>query len=148
MLSPLPSSSRLECNFQMSKKRKDWSVSGDSTINNPFAALAGIKADLAPGDDIDAVVDEPTGGATSTYSLNTKLVVSRERKGRGGKTATVIKGFAADTDLVALSAVLRKALGTSGNVEDNAIVLGGDIVPRVVAWLESNGAKRVVVSGG
>lgn len=126
----------------MSKKRKDYSVSGDSAPGNPFAALAGLKPDLPEGPpETSSAIESPNPPST----LGKKLVVSRERKGRGGKTATVIRGFDASVNLADLSASMRKSLGTSGAVEGDAIVLGGDICQRAADWLEKNGATKVVI---
>lgn len=75
-----------------------------------------------------------------------KLVVRREKKGRGGKTATVVSGLglrAADLERVART--LRRALGCGATVEDADVVLQGDMTRRVQAWLTARGARQVVI---
>ncbi len=74
-----------------------------------------------------------------------KLVVSREKKGRGGKTVTVVSGLGPLADGTALT--LKKFLGCGATLEEDVIVLQGDQVQRTAAWLESQGARRVSRSG-
>ncbi|MEO8133295.1 MAG: translation initiation factor Sui1 [Betaproteobacteria bacterium] len=66
--------------------------------------------------------------------------VSRESKGRGGKTVTVIKGL--DLDVAALTDLgkrLKAACGTGGTVKDGAIELQGDHCDRVIEDLKARG---------
>jgi len=75
-----------------------------------------------------------------------KIVVRRERKGRGGKTVTIVSGIErSPAELERIAKAMRKALGCGSVVEGAAIVLQGDIVPRVQAWLQSHGAARIVL---
>jgi translation initiation factor 1 len=73
-------------------------------------------------------------------------VVRYERKGRGGKEATVIEGL----DLVPnaldewLSA-LKVALGCGGTVENGKLVLQGDQRTRLGVLLANRGVRRVVI---
>jgi len=76
----------------------------------------------------------------------TKLVVRRERKGHGGKTATVVEGFrVSPSALERIARELRRALGCGASVEEGRLVVQGDLVPRVERWLVSHGAPKVVV---
>lgn len=53
--------------------------------------------------------------------------VSRQSKGRGGKTVTLVKGLALDaTALAALGKALRSACGSGGTVKDGVIEIQGD----------------------
>jgi len=75
-----------------------------------------------------------------------KIVVRRERKGRGGKTVTTVSGLERlPAELERIAKAMRKALGCGSTVEEGIIVLQGDIVPRVQAWLQSHGATRIVL---
>jgi translation initiation factor 1 len=68
--------------------------------------------------------------------------VSRETKGRGGKTATVAKGIALDNDaLIVLSKKLKAACGTGGTVKDGVVEIQGDHVEKVMALLQADGFK-------
>jgi len=75
-----------------------------------------------------------------------KIVVRRERKGRGGKTVTLVSGIERPSaELERIARAMRKALGCGSTLEGVTIVLQGDIVPRVQAWLQSHGATRIVL---
>jgi translation initiation factor 1 len=102
-------------------------------------------------------VSQPTPAASPTsatppapgdidLSRATKVVLRRERKGRGGKTATVIEGLSLrPRHLDRAARDLKRALGCGATVEDDTIVLQGDLAARVTPWLTARGAKKVVV---
>lgn len=71
--------------------------------------------------------------------------VSRETKGRGGKSVTVVKGVALDAmALAVLGKQLRTACGSGGTVKDGVIEIQGDHCERVMEALAKAGhrAKR------
>jgi translation initiation factor 1 len=71
--------------------------------------------------------------------------VSRQTKGRGGKTVTLVKGVALDaTALAALGKQLRSACGSGGTVKDGVIEIQGDHCDLVLETLKTLGhdAKR------
>ena len=69
-----------------------------------------------------------------------KVRVSRESKGRSGKTVTVVRGLALDdAALAALGKRLRSACGSGGTVKDGVLEVQGDHVARVVDWLKQQG---------
>lgn len=66
--------------------------------------------------------------------------VSRESKGRGGKTVTVVRGLSLPPDgLAAFGKQLRTACGTGGTAKDGELELQGDHVERVIEWLGKQG---------
>ena len=66
--------------------------------------------------------------------------VSRESKGRGGKTVTLVKGLALDAAALALlGKQLRGACGSGGTVKDGVIEIQGDHVELVMATLKKHG---------
>lgn len=68
--------------------------------------------------------------------------VSRQSKGRGGKTVTLVKGLALDAvALAVLGKQLRTACGSGGTVKDDVLEVQGDHVERIVAELEKLGHK-------
>lgn len=74
--------------------------------------------------------------------------VSRETKGRGGKSVTIVKGLALDPlALAVLGKQLRTACGSGGTVKDGVIEVQGDHCDGVIEALKKHGhsAKR---SGG
>lgn len=74
--------------------------------------------------------------------------VSREDKGRGGKTVTLVRGLALDADaLAALGKALRSACGAGGTVKDGVVEVQGDHADRVLAWLAAQGLKAKRTGG-
>ena len=74
--------------------------------------------------------------------------VSRESKGRGGKTVTLVRGLGLEADaLAALGKRLRNACGAGGTLKEGVLEIQGDHAERVVALLQAEGfaVKR---SGG
>ena len=71
--------------------------------------------------------------------------VSRETKGRGGKSVTLVKGLALDAlALALLGKQLKAACGSGGTVKDGVIEVQGDHADTLVAVLQEQGhnAKR------
>jgi len=66
--------------------------------------------------------------------------VSRQSKGRGGKTVTLVKGLALDAMALALlGKQLRTACGSGGTVKDGVIEVQGDHCDLVMAALVEQG---------
>ena len=66
--------------------------------------------------------------------------VRRERKGRKGKTVTVVTGIPLATpELRKLGADLKRKCGAGGSVQDGILQIQGDKVERLVAELEKRG---------
>ena len=68
--------------------------------------------------------------------------VSRESKGRGGKTVTLVKGLALDAEaLAALAKRLKTACGSGGAIKDGVVEVQGDHGDKVIAVLQAEGHK-------
>ena len=66
--------------------------------------------------------------------------VSRESKGRGGKTVTLVKGLALDAAALALlGKQLRSACGSGGTVKDGVVEIQGDHCDLVMEALKKQG---------
>ncbi|MGJ9420255.1 translation initiation factor Sui1 [Massilia sp. CMS3.1] len=66
--------------------------------------------------------------------------VSRQTKGRGGKSVTLVKGLALDAaQLALLGKQLRTACGSGGTVKDGVIEVQGDHCELVMEVLRANG---------
>ncbi|MET0857784.1 MAG: translation initiation factor Sui1 [Telluria sp.] len=74
--------------------------------------------------------------------------VSRQTKGRGGKSVTVVKGVPLDAVALALlGKQLRTACGSGGTVKDGIIEIQGDHCERVIAALKSHGHNAKQAGG-
>jgi translation initiation factor 1 len=71
-------------------------------------------------------------GRGGERSRQGKPLVSLQRKGRGGKTVTVIEGLGlAETEMKALAKKLKAHCGTGGAVKNQTIEIQGDQVSRI-----------------
>ncbi len=69
-----------------------------------------------------------------------------ERKGRGGKEATVIEKLGLPANQLEIwCKELKQSLGCGGVVEDDTIVLQGDLRTRLPAVLTARGVVKVTV---
>ena len=120
-------------------KKGGWSDTVEP-LSNPFAALSALRTTEAP-----APSDATTASAPpSDPKLPARAVVALERKGRGGKTVTLVTHLAlSHDDLDRWVSDMKKALGCGGIREDDAIVLQGDQRERAVEWLTRKGIRKV-----
>jgi translation initiation factor 1 len=121
----------------MARKPKDPPPS-PAPFHAPFAGLADrLGLPSAPA-------DPGRAPAASARPAPARAVVRLERKGRGGKAVTVVEKLGlGPRELEAWLADLKRALGSGGVVEGDALVLQGDLRERVRALLEARGVRRV-----
>lgn len=75
------------------------------------------------------------------------LIVAIERKNRGGKTVTLVKGFIGnDDDLSELGKKIKTKCGVGGSAKDGEIIIQGEFKTRIADLLKEWGYK-VKVSG-
>lgn len=90
----------------------------------PFDALKSLMGTLPDGPENTPAGKEkaPRPNAAQTVTLY------YERKGRGGKEATIIvcPDTMTDDETAELGAALKKAIGTGGSIRGNEILLQGD----------------------
>jgi len=108
---------------------------------SPFEALAKLRDSLPAG---PTAVVKPAAPPIARGPA--RAVVRMERKGRGGKEATVIEklGLSA-TELELWCRELKQALGCGGVVDGETIVLQGDLRQRVPAALTAKGVRKVTI---
>lgn len=71
-----------------------------------------------------------------------KLLVSIDRRNRGGKQVTLVSGFVgSDEDLAALGKTLKVKCGVGGSAKNGEITIQGDLRDKVTALLCSMGYK-------
>ena len=69
-----------------------------------------------------------------------KLRVSIEKKGRGGKTVTVISGFVGtDDDMKDLGKMLKTRCGVGGSIKEGEILIQGEFKQRIIELLKAEG---------
>lgn len=129
----------------MGKKSRIDTDASTPLENNALAGLGALMADVPDGDPAPAP-EQAAEPANAEPRLGSKLVVRREKKGRGGKAATIIEGLTLDAgELDALARRIRKDLGCGAHVEGSNIVLQGAQTDRTRTWLLERGAKKVIV---
>jgi translation initiation factor 1 len=107
-------------------------------FNNPFAALGGLREALPQGKPPPVKEKKPPARA----------VVRMERTDRGGKEVTVVEHLElSPAEREAWLKELKAALGCGGTLEEEHLVLQGDLRERVGKWLEKKGVRKVIVSG-
>jgi translation initiation factor 1 len=111
-------------------------------FHDPFARL---RERLPAGREPPAAEGPDAPGAPATPPA--RAVVRIERKGRGGKEATIVEKLELPPAALARwLADARRALGCGGALEGGALVLQGDQRERVARWLEERGVARVTVA--
>ncbi len=105
----------------------------------PFAALENLRAQLPVGPAAKPIEKPAKAGPAWA-------VVRMERKGRGGKQATVIEKLGLPPkQLEQWCKELKQELGCGGVVEGDTIVLQGDLRARLPAVLTARGVVKVTV---
>ncbi|MCI9055012.1 MAG: translation initiation factor [Muribaculaceae bacterium] len=100
-------------------------------------ALGALLPDT-PAADVPQDAEPAPGQETETARLD--VVV--ERKGRGGKTATIVAGFTVSDEAVAeIASQLKRRLGTGGSARGGEILIQGDRADAVVKALTDMGMK-------
>ena len=108
-------------------------------FHTPFAGLSSLRNAL-PAQEV------PTPSAPAASKAPSRAVVRYERKGRGGKEATLVEQLAlSPRDRAKWLLAMKQALGCGGTLDGEALVLQGDQRARVRAWLEARGVARISV---
>ncbi len=77
---------------------------------------------------------------------NQRLEVWIDKKNRGGKVATIVKGFVGqESDLKDLGKALKSACGVGGTTKNGEIIIQGNVRDKVMEILQNKGynCKRV-----
>lgn len=129
----------------MTKRRSRPEAPAPATpFHNPFGGLAerlGLEPAPAP-----PASPDPARAPAPAPAAPARAVVRLERKGRGGKEATVVEKLGlASAERERWLRELKQALGCGGAVEGEALVLQGDLRERVKALLEARGVRKVTL---
>jgi len=108
--------------------------------SSPFAALDALRAKLPAG-------PAPAPPKPIEKKPPARAVVRYERKGRGGKEVTVVEKLELPAkELETWCKDLKSALGCGGFVDEDSIVLQGDLRTRLPAVLTAKGVAKITVS--
>lgn len=90
----------------------------------------------------DGDISEKDVAAAPVAVQKEKLSIFYEKKGRGGKKATIITGFAcSDEELQEIAGKLKKLLGTGGSARGGEILIQGDAREKVASALKEMGFR-------
>lgn len=71
------------------------------------------------------------------------LTIFIDKKHRGGKTVSVIKGFSMkENEIEALAKQLKSFCGSGGSAKDNEIIIQGDHREKIWQWLVKKGYSK------
>ena len=93
--------------------------------------------------------EEPESDDTQELPPNQhKLKIEASRKGKGGKTVTIISGFQVSPEtLTSLTKTLKNQCGAGGAMKDNSIEIQGDCRQKLLEIVTKLGYKAKL-SGG
>jgi len=112
----------------------------------PAGAVAAPHAAAAPPPVAPREAAPAAATEGSIFARAGRIVVRRERKGHGGKTATRIEGIVASArELEAAVREIKRALGCGATLDAGDIVVQGAQGERLVAFLEARGARKITV---
>lgn len=107
---------------------------------NPFAALTRLRDELPVGEAPPSAEPVPSPSTPAPA----RAVVRYQRKGRGGKEATIVEQLGLSPEQAeAWCSEFKRTLGCGGGVEGDHLVLAGDQRARLPGLLEARGVRRI-----
>lgn len=103
--------------------------------------LAALRATL-PGAETPPAAEETAPAETPATKYNRNLLLTYERKQRGGKPTTIISGFdCSDAELLDIASQIKKRLATGGSARGGEILVQGDRREQLRTLLAGMGYK-------
>ncbi len=120
-----------------------------NTNNDWMSALQALRGSMADEPDTletEAVVEAESVAQEDASRQSARLDIVLDRKGRKGKSATIIEGFTiSDDEVEALAARLKRQLGTGGSARGGEILVQGDRRTDVLRFLTAEGFKARIL---
>lgn len=114
--------------------------------NDWTARLAALKMQMNGGAEPQEETPVQESPASESTPQKGRLDIVLERKGRGGKTATIVCGFTMDdAEVEALASDLKRSLGTGGSARGGEILVQGDRRNDVLRFLSGRGFKARII---
>ena len=111
---------------------------------NDLSALGGFVFSTNKDFEFDSNEEQQETPANNEQRLEAHL----DKKNRGGKIATIIKGFeGTDDDLKALAKQLKTLCGVGGSAKDGEIIIQGNFRDKIMDFLVKEGFKVKRVGG-
>lgn len=105
--------------------------------NNDWKDRLNIVFSTNPNFNYECIEEEQTETLPKSQQ---KLRISMEKKGRGGKTVTLIRGFiGTEEDLKNLGKLLKTKCGVGGSAKEGEIIIQGDFKHRIIELLKAEG---------
>ncbi len=121
-------------------KKKPVSLSWDAfqSMGNPDNAPSTEEADP----------QNKNGNQSDSSNHKSKVRIYKEKKKRGGKAVSIIKGLDADQDyLKQLTKEIKVKLGVGGKLDGDEIVIQGTNREKILEMLISKGFKDTKLAG-
>ena len=129
--------------------KRNLTTSPSPTLSDlvDLSALAALQ--LPAGDDLPNHHDnEPSDDDSTPPPRQQELRIWLEKKHRGGKEATLVRGFVgSDAALEALAKKLKAHLATGGTAKEGELIMQGDQRDRLLSALLSWGYKAKKAGG-
>ena len=107
---------------------------------------AGLQAFLDSNPDLPQGEESTPIAEEKTPTKQPRLDIILEKKGRGGKIATIVTGFTiSDDEIAELASKMKSALGTGGSARGGEILIQGDKRDAVLKYLIKQGYKARII---
>lgn len=114
--------------------------------NDDWRSKLGALMENMPADETAERPSAEPSAEPGQSSQSGRLDIILERKGRGGKTATIVTGFTLPDDEVAtLASAMKQRLGTGGSARGGEILIQGDRRSDVLRFLTDRGFKARII---
>lgn len=115
----------------------DWKDALGKAFNRP------VPEDNTPGEE---PIEPADRGDAVEQQGKTRLDIVLEKKGRGGKQATIVTGFTCDDEaLKQVASTIKRSLGVGGSARGGEILIQGDFRQRVLDELTAMGFKARII---